>query len=187
TYGKDLDLLDRSADAQRKAQAVAQQRARVVAAERASRSRRLAVDAQAKAKAAAATKAAALRTLYVRPADGPLTSPFGHRWGRLHAGLDFGAPFGSPIRAVMAGTIIDAGYSTGGYGNFVHVQHADGTVTSYNHMSKILRRGGTVQAGDVLGLIGSTGHSTGPHLHFEVRINDVPIDPAPWLRARGIF
>ncbi len=87
---------------------------------------------------------------------------------------------------MAAGVIVDAGYNAGGYGNFVHVQHDDGSVTTYNHMSQILRRGGSVDAGDVLGLIGSTGHSTGPHLHFEVRLGGEPIDPLPWLRRHGI-
>ncbi|MCW2607612.1 MAG: mepA, partial [Frankiales bacterium] len=152
------------------------------------------LDAQARARAAAAKKVAVaaaekrarLRSSYVRPAGGPVTSGFGQRWGRLHAGIDFGAAYGSPIRAVTSGEVVDSGFDAGGYGNFVHVQHADGTVTTYNHMSRVLRRGGTVDAGDVLGLVGSTGHSTGPHLHFEVRIGGSPIDPAPWLRDHGI-
>ncbi len=196
--GSAVDVAAEAADqraARVRAEQLLQQRARQAAADRATRARRALLDAQAKAKAVAAKEAAvaaaerkaALRERYARPADGPLTSPFGHRWGRLHAGLDFGAPYGSAIRAVMAGTIIDSGYNAGGYGNFVHVLHEDGAVTTYNHMSRILRRGGSVDAGDVLGYIGSTGHSTGPHLHFEVRIDDVPINPAPWLRARGIF
>jgi murein DD-endopeptidase MepM/ murein hydrolase activator NlpD len=66
------------------------------------------------------------------------------------------------------------------------VQHADGAVTTYNHLSEVLATPGPVAAGDVLGRVGSTGHSTGPHLHFEVRVADVPVDPRTWLRAHGL-
>lgn len=211
-YAKDLDALEAEAFAVDRANA----RSRDATLGRASRSRRAALDAQTTARdaqqratttRAAATRAAAARAAaakdvavrkaalaaaevrasqFVRPAGGPLTSPFGRRWGRLHAGIDFGAAFGSPVRAVAAGTVTESGFDAGGYGNFVHVTHADGTMTSYNHMSRVLRASGPVQAGDVLGLIGSTGHSTGPHLHFEVRIGGTPVDPRPWLRGHGI-
>ena len=197
TYDKDLDALDASAARTQQAQ-VAQQRARAAAAERASRSRRVALQTQARARAAEAAEAAAaaaakaeaereerLRRQYVRPSNGGLTSTYGPRWGRLHAGLDFGAATGSPIRAVASGEVVSAGYDSG-YGNFVHVQHDDGTLTTYNHMSQVMRRGGSVDPGDVLGLVGSTGHSTGPHLHFEVRVGGSPVDPLPWLRRNGV-
>lgn len=190
TYAKDLDALDQSAARQQQAQLV-QQRARAAAAERASRSRRAALDAEAKERAAAiaeaaeAERTARLRRQFVRPSEGALTSSFGPRWGRLHAGLDFGAATGSPVRSVATGKVVEAGFNSG-YGNYVHVQHEDGTVTTYNHMSSILRRDGSVDPGDVLGLVGSTGHSTGPHLHFEVRVGGAPVDPRPWLRSNGV-
>ncbi len=122
----------------------------------------------------------------VRPGDGRLTSPFGQRWGRLHAGIDLAAGIGSPVRAALPGTVQTAEVE-GGYGRVVRLLHADGTVTVYGHLSELLvTPGQVVQAGDQIGREGSSGHSTGPHLHFEVRVHDAPIDPIPWLAARGI-
>jgi murein DD-endopeptidase MepM/ murein hydrolase activator NlpD len=123
--------------------------------------------------------------LYVRPGVGHLTSGFKWRWGRMHTGIDLAGPYGSPIRAVTAGEVIEAGRESG-YGYMVKIRHADGTVTYYAHMSKILVYSGHVTAGEQIGKEGNTGHSTGPHLHFEVRVNDVPINPIPWLRKHGI-
>jgi murein DD-endopeptidase MepM/ murein hydrolase activator NlpD len=123
---------------------------------------------------------------YVRPGVGILTSGFKWRWGRMHTGIDLAGPYGSPVRAVTAGEVIEAGRESG-YGNIVKIRHADGTVTYYAHMSKILVFSGPVTAGEQIGKEGDTGHSTGPHLHFEVRINDVPINPIPWLRKHGIY
>jgi murein DD-endopeptidase MepM/ murein hydrolase activator NlpD len=123
---------------------------------------------------------------FVRPGTGRLTSGYGARWGRLHAGIDLAAGVGAPISAVAAGTVISAGRE-GGYGQAVRVQHADDTVTLYAHLSDVLVAAGQrVTAGLSLGREGSTGNSTGPHLHFEVRVGGVPVDPAPWLRARGV-
>ncbi len=123
---------------------------------------------------------------FVRPGTGRLTSGYGSRWGRLHAGIDLAAGTGAPISAVAAGTVVSAEHE-GGYGRVVRVQHDPSTVTLYAHMSELLvTTGQRVGAGTWLGLEGSSGHSTGPHLHFEVRVGDVPIDPAPWLRARGV-
>lgn len=128
---------------------------------------------------------------YARPCDAVLTSGFGYRWGALHAGLDFGAPTGTPIHAVQAGVVkeIKTVSNSGGYGNLTILQHADGTITYYAHQSKIMvTEGQVVATGEVIGLVGSTGHSTGPHLHFEVHPNGGPaVDPRPWLAARGIF
>ena len=123
---------------------------------------------------------------YVRPDSGPLTSGFKWRWGRMHAGIDLAGPWGSPVLAVTAGTVIEAGQESG-YGNIVKLQHDDGTVTYYAHLSRILVESGRVQAGDEIAEEGNTGHSTGPHLHFEVRIDGSPIDPIPWLASHGIF
>ncbi len=126
------------------------------------------------------------RADFVRPGIGRLTSGFGRRWGRLHAGIDLASGIGSPVRAVADGTVLSA-RSEGGYGRAVRITHEDGTVSVYAHMSAILASAGQrVQAGDLIGREGNTGHSTGPHLHFEIRINGVPINPIPWLTARGI-
>ena len=123
----------------------------------------------------------------VRPvARGPLTSPFGHRWGRLHAGLDFGVPVGTPVVAVADGVVTQVRYDAAGYGHYVVVRHADGTSSLYAHLSRAGVRPGPVQAGDVLGRSGNTGHSTGPHLHFELRTEKGPFDALPWLRQHGV-
>jgi murein DD-endopeptidase MepM/ murein hydrolase activator NlpD len=123
---------------------------------------------------------------HVRPGAGRLTSTFGPRWGRLHAGIDLAAGVGAPIRAVAGGRVLSAG-DEGGYGRCVRVQHPDGTVSLYAHLSEIhVRQGQPVGAGSVLGREGSSGNSTGPHLHFEIRIGGAPVDPLPWLKARGI-
>jgi len=123
---------------------------------------------------------------HVRPGTGRLTSGYGSRWGRLHAGIDLAAGVGAPISAVTAGTVVSAG-SEGGYGRAVRVQHDAHTVTLYAHLSELLVTAGQrVTPGTYLGREGSSGNSTGPHLHFEVRIDGVPVDPAPWLRARGV-
>lgn len=122
---------------------------------------------------------------YCRPNGGGVSSGYGQRWGRMHKGVDFNGSYGSPIRAVAAGRVVSAGYD-GGYGNLVTVRHSDGTVTAYAHMSRILVRGGRVDACDTLGYVGSTGNSTGPHLHFEVRVGGGTRSPLPWLRQHGV-
>jgi murein DD-endopeptidase MepM/ murein hydrolase activator NlpD len=123
---------------------------------------------------------------FVRPGIGRLTSGYGWRWGRLHAGIDLAAGTGSPVSAVAAGTVVAAG-PEGGYGRLVRVQHDDGALTLYAHLSELhVTVGQRVTAGTYVGREGSSGNSTGPHLHFEVRIDSVPVDPAPWLMARGI-
>jgi murein DD-endopeptidase MepM/ murein hydrolase activator NlpD len=123
---------------------------------------------------------------WVRPGIGRFTSGFKWRWGRMHTGIDLAGPYGSPVRSVGDGEVIEAGRE-GGYGNIVKVRLTDGTVTYYAHMSKILIHSGPVKAGDIVGKEGNTGHSTGPHVHFEVRIDGVPINPIPWLAKRGIY
>ncbi len=124
---------------------------------------------------------------FARPVDGPLTSPFGRRWGRLHAGLDFGVAVGTPVRAVTTAVVQSVAYDAGGYGNEVTLAHADGTLSRYAHLSKVLVvPGAGVAAGDVLALSGNTGHSTGPHLHFELRSPSGPFDPWPWLVGHGL-
>jgi len=118
-----------------------------------------------------------------------ISSGFGYRvdpftgGGAFHAGLDFRGPSGAPILAAAAGTVSFTGIKQG-YGNCVEISHGNGLLTRYAHMSRIeVRVGETVGPGKVIGGIGSTGRSTGPHLHFEVRIADRPVDPRPFLEA----
>jgi murein DD-endopeptidase MepM/ murein hydrolase activator NlpD len=104
------------------------------------------------------------------PAAGKLTSRFGRRWGRMHKGIDIAGPVGTPINAAADGTVISAGWNSGGYGNLVEVRHSDGTTTRYGHNSRLsVAVGQTVRQGQQLAEMGSTGHSTGSHLHFEIR------------------
>jgi len=110
-----------------------------------------------------------------------ITSPFGYRWGRQHAGIDLGMPEGSPIYAAKTGTVICSGYYTG-FGNLIRIDHGNGMETYYAHCSRLIAtEGHKVEEGEVIAEVGSTGNSTGPHLHFEVRINGEPKDPAEWL------
>ncbi|MFI6367776.1 M23 family metallopeptidase [Nocardia sp. NPDC050630] len=131
--------------------------------------------------------AEAARPRTVRPIAGVLTSNFGMRWGALHAGLDFADPIGTPIGAVTDGTVIEAGPASG-FGMWVRVQQDDGTIGIYGHVNDILATvGQQVRAGDVIATVGNRGFSTGPHLHYEVHPGEgTPIDPMPWLGARGI-
>ncbi len=115
------------------------------------------------------------------PASGPVTSEFGYRWGRLHAGIDIGAGTGAPIRAAKSGTVIFSGVQ-GGYGNVVIIEHGGGLSTLYGHMSRrAASDGDEVATGDLIGYVGSTGHSTGPHLHFETRVGGSPQNPRRYL------
>lgn len=117
---------------------------------------------------------------FVRPVPGRITSPFGRRWGRAHTGVDMAGRTGDPIRAVKAGTIL--GVSCGsGYGNCTLVDHGGGVVTLYAHMSRKAVSGGRVSQGQLLGSVGCSGSCTGPHLHFEVRVNGTPRNPANYL------
>ncbi|MCA1999068.1 MAG: M23 family metallopeptidase, partial [Hyphomicrobiales bacterium] len=105
----------------------------------------------------------------------------------LHSGLDFRAPTGTPVRATARGTVIEAGYN-GGYGRMVEIDHGFGISTRYAHLSTIaVSEGETVEKGAVLGQVGSTGRSTGPHLHYEVRIDDDAMDPMRFLRAERLL
>ncbi len=115
------------------------------------------------------------------PVAGPVVSPFGQRWGRLHAGVDIAAPAGTVVRASQDGGVAIAG-PTGGYGNYVCVQHTTQLSTCYAHLSRFLtRRGAVVRQGEPLGLVGCTGHCFGDHLHFETRIGGQPVDPFGYL------
>jgi len=107
-------------------------------------------------------------------------------WENCHSGLDFGAPAGTPIRAATGGTVTFSGWM-GTYGQVVFVDHGDGVETRYAHMSRLGSQvGDVVQPGDTIGLVGTTGNSTGNHLHFEVRLDGVPVNPEPWLTERGV-
>ncbi|MGB0561373.1 MAG: peptidoglycan DD-metalloendopeptidase family protein [Spirulinaceae cyanobacterium] len=106
---------------------------------------------------------------YIWPARGTLTSGYGPRWGRMHRGIDIAAPTGTPIHAAAPGVVISAGWNSGGFGNLVEIRHPDGSKTLYAHNSRILvRKGDRVTQGQQIALMGSTGFSTGPHLHFEI-------------------
>jgi len=118
------------------------------------------------------------------PVEGTVTSGFGYRWGRMHEGIDISVPEGTPIRAAADGTVIleQSEYESGGYGNYTCVDHGGGLSTCYAHQSSFAASvGARVSQGDVIGYSGNTGHSTGPHLHFEVRINGAPTDPLGYL------
>jgi len=123
----------------------------------------------------------------VHPVNAPVTSTFGWRVHpitgerRLHEGMDLGAASGTPIKACRSGRVTFAGWQ-GGYGNVVIIDHGGGMSTVYGHQSSVaVSAGQQVNAGQVIGSVGSTGMSTGPHLHFEVRINGTPVDPAPYF------
>jgi murein DD-endopeptidase MepM/ murein hydrolase activator NlpD len=115
------------------------------------------------------------------PANGSISSGFGSRWGRLHAGIDVPLPVGTPLRAADSGRVAIAGW-TGGYGNYTCIQHTGSMSTCYAHQSSIgVSVGSSVSQGQVIGRSGNTGNSTGPHLHFEVRIGGSPVDPMGYL------
>ena len=106
---------------------------------------------------------------FIWPAEGTLTSKFGRRWGRMHKGIDIAGPVGTPINAAADGTVVVAGWKSG-YGNLVEIRHGDGTITRYGHNSQLsVTAGQTVSQGQQVARMGSTGHSTGSHLHFEIR------------------
>ena len=127
---------------------------------------------------------------YAWPARGILTSGYGWRWGRMHRGIDIAAPTGTPISASADGVVVFAGWNSGGFGNLVDIRHPDGSLTRYAHNSRIMvRNGQQVRQGQLISEMGSTGRSTGPHLHFEIHkkgkgaINPVVSLPKGGLRA----
>ena len=123
----------------------------------------------------------------VKPAEGVFTSGFGPRWGTLHAGIDIAAPVGTPIYAVMDGTVIDSGPASG-YGQWIRIQHDDGSISVYGHMSTLaVAAGERVTAGQHIAGMGNEGFSTGSHLHFEIHpTGNGAVDPVPWFAERGI-
>lgn len=123
---------------------------------------------------------------YLWPAQGTLTSGYGWRWGRMHQGIDIAGPIGTPIMAAASGEVISAGWNSGGYGNLVKLKHPDGSVTLYAHNNKILvSNGQQVEQGQLIAEMGSTGFSTGPHLHFEIRPNgETAVNPIAFLPSK---
>jgi murein DD-endopeptidase MepM/ murein hydrolase activator NlpD len=118
---------------------------------------------------------------FIWPVNGPVTSPFGWRWGRMHEGIDIGVGYGTPIQAAASGRVVYAGWMSG-YGNLVAIDHGRGISTAYGHQSSIaVSVGQIVSQGQTIGYVGCTGHCFGPHLHFEVRINGTPVDPLGYL------
>ena len=129
----------------------------------------------------AGTPGAASAAGMIWPVNGILTSGFGYRWGRMHEGIDIAVAEGTPIFAAASGTVILAAYS-GGYGNYTCIDHGGGLSTCYGHQSGFaVSSGSSVSQGQVIGYSGNTGSSTGPHLHFEVRINGAATDPLGYL------
>lgn len=122
------------------------------------------------------------------------TSCYGMRWGHMHEGIDFNGETGDKVRSVGVGTVVQAGWRYSGLGYSVVIRHPGGWMTLYGHLSKVAARPGqAVSAGDLVGLVGSTGHSTGSHLHFGVAKASTPdqifnsfVNPSPWLKARGV-
>ncbi|MEO7421293.1 MAG: M23 family metallopeptidase [Ornithinibacter sp.] len=179
-------------DAQR---AVLAAQAKATAAKKAAQAKAAAAKKAAQAKAAAAKQAAdrAEREgkAWVRPIKvWNITSSFGWRWGRIHQGIDLGAPMGTPTYAMSKGTVIGSFYSSG-FGNKVEIQYWDGSISWYAHLSKrLVTEGQTVMPGQLVGLVGNTGHSFGPHLHFEMQksaASNDPLPPEPWLRSKGLL
>jgi peptidoglycan hydrolase-like protein with peptidoglycan-binding domain len=119
---------------------------------------------------------------FLRPVGAPIGDGFGYPGGRRHDGVDFLARAGAPVGAAGRGTVVSAGWNSGGYGNLVIVQHRLGYQTYYAHLATIsVGIGQAVAGGSLIGYVGATGRATGPHLHFEVRLNGVPINPVPLL------
>lgn len=117
-----------------------------------------------------------------KPVSGTISSRYGKRWGTMHKGLDIAAPYGTPVKAAAAGTVTQAGWNSGGYGYLVVISHGNGVETYYGHCSSIaVTKGEKVSAGEVISYVGSTGDSTGNHLHFEIRVNGVTQNPENYV------
>ena len=123
-----------------------------------------------------------LNQMFIRPVQGRISSPFGPRWGSHHDGKDYAVPIGTPVKAAGGGRVVYVGWSSG-YGNTVIIQHQQGMRTLYAHLNSFnVSSGQRVNRGQVIARSGNTGRSTGPHLHFEVRVNGRPVNPAGYLR-----
>ena len=122
---------------------------------------------------------------YVWPTQGTVTSGYGWRWGRMHKGVDVAGPVGTPIVAAAVGVVERAGWSSGGYGNIVEIRHPDGSLTRYAHNNSMsVSKGQSVKQGQQIAEMGSTGYSTGPHLHFEVHQGGAAVNPVAYLPSR---
>jgi len=120
----------------------------------------------------------------IMPVDGPINSPFGIRGGEFHPGIDIAAPSTTPVKVTGDGVVVFLGY-VGGYGNLIEVDHGQSYTTRYAHLSSFgVKLGDRVSKGQIIGFVGTTGRTTGPHLHYEVRLNGVPVDPKRYLSAR---
>jgi murein DD-endopeptidase MepM/ murein hydrolase activator NlpD len=181
-------------DRRRTLASIRHDRATFVAEVEALQAESAALAAQIQAAQAAATAAAASSSApavasgtgvsaagLIWPVPGTVTSGFGWRWGRMHEGIDIAVGSGTPVVAAAAGTVIQAGW-LGGYGNLVVVDHGNGLATAYAHNSSLaVGVGQAVGQGEVLAYSGSTGNSSGPHVHFEVRVNGAAADPLGYL------
>lgn len=177
-------LAEREAQAQ---QVTRQQRAM----ERTRRLRELAEQRREARERAARERAERMMKRWVLPIlDFDLSARFGESsslWSSTHTGQDFSADYGTPVQSVSTGEVIFAGWD-GSYGYKIAIRHWDGTETWYCHLSEIIRSSGTVSPGEIIGRVGDTGNSTGPHLHFEVHpYGGDPIDPLWWLSERGLI
>ncbi|TSB17653.1 M23 family metallopeptidase [Streptomyces benahoarensis] len=162
------------------------ERAQAARKEAAARAKR---EAEARAKGEAARLAELAKSYLLPVTSYTLTASFGQpgdRWAADHTGQDFAAPTGTPVKAVHSGTITQAGWA-GAYGYRILLTLDDGTELWFCHLSSMVKTGGKVSTGEVIGRVGATGNVTGPHLHLEVRPGGGdPIDPMPWLRGRGL-
>lgn len=128
------------------------------------------------------SRASSITSFVSFPSKGTITSHFGMRWGKMHNGIDIGAPMGDPIHAAMDGKVICAEWENG-YGKVIKIDHGVGVQTVYGHCSVIdVSKGQEVKRGEKIGEVGSTGNSTGPHVHFEVRVDGTPEDPIKYLK-----
>jgi septal ring factor EnvC (AmiA/AmiB activator) len=181
---RDLEVEERHLEAEsREIAALARRASRAEASARASAAAAVAQPAQSTqaTTTAASAPAPASGGGWTWPASGPVTSEYGPRWGRTHEGVDIGAGTGAPVVAARAGRVSFAG-RMGGYGNLVMVDHGGGIVTAYAHMSAFaVSNGASVSAGQRVGSIGCSGSCTGPHLHFEVRVNGAARNPRGYL------
>jgi murein DD-endopeptidase MepM/ murein hydrolase activator NlpD len=125
-------------------------------------------------------------TTWVWPGNGPITSYFGARWGRMHQGVDIDAAYGSTVVAAQAGTVTLAGWGQRGYGLVVHIDHGSALRSTYSHLSAVsVSSGQVVERGQPIGAVGATGSVTAAHLHYEVHYGGVPRNPTMWLTGPG--
>jgi len=127
-------------------------------------------------------KPASAHVRFPWPVDGEVTSRFGRRGSRMHDGIDIGAKDGSPVYAVAAGVVVHSNARLSGYGKLIIIRHSDTLFTAYAHNQNLLvEMGDRVRAGQMIARVGHSGHASGPHLHFEVRIGTRPVDPLHYL------